>query len=81
MVTPNYFGSISKIELKTSTKVFFSPSVCCRIQKTISLPDLSRGCHVVTRHIIQQIPELKTFEVGLVNIFSEFCFPPTTVAF
>ena len=32
-------------------------------QKQISLPSSKRGCHVMTREILRQLPELKDFEV------------------
>lgn len=35
-----------------------------RVQKTIELPPLSRGCHVVTRQILEALPELAEFEGG-----------------
>jgi hypothetical protein len=44
---------------------------CCRLQKTISLPAYPRGCHVVTRELLRELPELQQFEVGLANFFSE----------
>jgi hypothetical protein len=43
----------------------------CRFQKTISLPNHKRGCHVVTRKILAELPELGEYEVGLANLFSE----------
>lgn len=42
-----------------------------RVQKTITLPQYPRGCHVITRRIYEALPELGSFEVGLANIFSE----------
>lgn len=38
-------------------------------QKEIYLKSRSRGFHLVTSEIIQQIPELKSFVSGIVNIF------------
>lgn len=38
-------------------------------QKQIVLPAFSRGCHLVTQHILQQIPELQEFSVGLLHVF------------
>jgi secondary thiamine-phosphate synthase enzyme len=38
-------------------------------QKTISLPNHPRGCHVVTRKILKDLPELAEFEVGLASFF------------
>ncbi|KAK9836638.1 hypothetical protein WJX74_004866 [Apatococcus lobatus] len=38
-------------------------------QKQISLPSSKRGCHVMTREVLRQLPELKDFEIGLANFF------------
>ncbi|GMH36971.1 hypothetical protein BSKO_04844 [Bryopsis sp. KO-2023] len=38
-------------------------------QKSISLPAFKRGCHVVTRHFVDEVPEIKDFQVGLANLF------------
>jgi hypothetical protein len=43
----------------------------CRFQKTVTLPNHKRGCHVVTRKILAELPELGEYEVGLANLFSE----------
>ena len=39
------------------------------IQKEIRLSPKSRGFHLVTREIINQVPELEAFAVGLAHIF------------
>lgn len=38
-------------------------------QKEIHLTPKSRGFHLVTREILEQLPELSEFSVGLANIF------------
>ncbi|KAI9890320.1 MAG: hypothetical protein M1814_004230 [Vezdaea aestivalis] len=38
-------------------------------QKTISLPSSSRGSYLVTSHIESNLPELKDYKVGLLNLF------------
>ena len=38
-------------------------------QKTIHLPPLSRGFHLMTSPILQQLPELKDFNIGLAHFF------------
>ena len=30
---------------------------------------LSRGCHVVTREVLQQVPEIQEYEIGMANFF------------
>ena len=38
-------------------------------QKEVVLPAYSRGCHLVTREILQQVPELNQISVGLFHVF------------
>jgi len=38
-------------------------------QKTISIPGKSRGFHLITQEVIQDLPELKNFKVGVAHIF------------
>ncbi|WP_305909226.1 secondary thiamine-phosphate synthase enzyme YjbQ [Methylomarinum sp. Ch1-1] len=39
------------------------------IQKEIKLPAVSRGFHLISRHIVDEIPELKKMQVGLAHLF------------
>ncbi len=39
------------------------------IQKEIQLKSLSRGFHLITRDIVQQLPELKQIRIGMMNVF------------
>jgi secondary thiamine-phosphate synthase enzyme len=39
------------------------------IQKEIQLKQKSRGFHLVTREILEQLPELNDFSIGMINIF------------
>ncbi|CEG72154.1 hypothetical protein CU097_007614 [Rhizopus azygosporus] len=38
-------------------------------QREIRLNPRRRGCHLVHNEIVNQIPELKSFKVGLANVF------------
>ena len=38
-------------------------------QKLISLTPKRRGFHLVTEEILQQVPEIKQIDIGLMNIF------------
>jgi len=38
-------------------------------QRTIRLPTLGRGCHLVTREIVSAVPELAEIRVGLAHMF------------
>ena len=39
------------------------------VQKTISLSPKPRGFHIVTREILQKIPEISAFKAGIAHIF------------
>lgn len=39
------------------------------IQKEIKLKPKTRGFHLVTSEILSRLPELKDFEIGLLNVF------------
>ncbi|CAN0503329.1 unnamed protein product, partial [Ectocarpus sp. 12 AP-2014] len=38
-------------------------------QRTITVTAPSRGCHLITSEISKQVPELRSFRVGMANIF------------
>ncbi len=38
-------------------------------QKEVVLRQYARGCHLVTREILEQIPEIAEFQIGLMNVF------------
>ncbi|WP_296461865.1 secondary thiamine-phosphate synthase enzyme YjbQ [Rubinisphaera sp.] len=38
-------------------------------QTEISLPVKQRGFHIITRHVVDALPELKSIEVGLLHVF------------
>lgn len=38
-------------------------------QTEVVLPPFARGCHLVTRHILGEVPELGEFSVGLLHVF------------
>ena len=35
----------------------------------MQLPAQKRGCHVVTRKILSELPELNEYEIGMANLF------------
>lgn len=39
------------------------------LQKQIQLPTKPRGFHLLTREVLQQLPELRDFKVGLAHLF------------
>lgn len=38
-------------------------------QKTFSLPAQSRGCYLITDNVLNEVPEIKQYKVGLLNLF------------
>ena len=38
-------------------------------QKTITLSPRSRGSYLITDEILRELPELKTYKIGLLNLF------------
>ena len=39
------------------------------VQKQIALPSYRRGFHIITRHVVNELPELAQFKVGLLHVF------------
>lgn len=39
------------------------------LQKEIHLPSFPKGCHSISRHIMEALPELTTIRIGLLHIF------------
>lgn len=39
------------------------------VQRTVKLPPMARGFHLVTRHIIEKVPELEKLRVGIAHLF------------
>lgn len=50
-----------------------------RWQKEIQLNAKQRGFHLVTEEILQQLPELSSIDIGLVNIFIQHTSASLTV--
>jgi secondary thiamine-phosphate synthase enzyme len=40
-----------------------------RFQKPLTLPSRTRGSYLITDHIVKELPEIKTYKTGLVNLF------------
>ncbi|KAG0561814.1 hypothetical protein KC19_9G094500 [Ceratodon purpureus] len=39
------------------------------VQRTFELPAFKRGCHIITKHIYNAVPEVSEFRVGIAHIF------------
>ncbi|KZZ87986.1 putative protein family UPF0047 [Ascosphaera apis ARSEF 7405] len=54
----------------TTTTILLTPTTMASwFQKTISLPSKSRGAYLVTDHITNELPEIGSYKVGLLNLF------------
>lgn len=44
-------------------------SIMSWTQKRFTLPPKSRGCYLITDHVLTSVPEIKNYKVGLLNLF------------
>ncbi len=52
------------------------------VQKEISVPAMTKGCHLITEHIVGSIPELKDIKIGTCQLFGkQFIHSQYTVDF
>ena len=49
------------------------------IQRTIELPAMPRGFHIVTRHVVAAVPELREMKVGLLHVFIQHTSASLTI--
>ena len=49
------------------------------IQQQIVLPAYARGCHLITQHVINGIPELKEVRTGLLHVFIQHTSASLTI--
>ncbi|MFV0445295.1 MAG: secondary thiamine-phosphate synthase enzyme YjbQ [Planctomycetaceae bacterium] len=49
------------------------------IQRSISLPACSRGFHLVTRNVLEALPELASIRVGLLHVFIQHTSASLTI--
>ena len=50
------------------------------LQKSVRLPSVSRGFHLITDLLEAQVPELETIEVGLAHIFIQHTSASLTIS-
>lgn len=48
-------------------------------QKRISLAARARGCHLVTRDVLQAVPELSQFRIGILHVFIQHTSASLTI--
>jgi secondary thiamine-phosphate synthase enzyme len=49
------------------------------LQRTIQLPPQSRGFHVITQEIVDALPELARFDIGLLHVFIQHTSASLTI--
>jgi len=49
------------------------------IQRQLLLPEMPRGCHLITASVIQELPELMRCRVGLLHIFIQHTSASLTI--
>ena len=49
------------------------------IQRTISLPPYSRGCHLITNEVERQLSELRSIRTGLLHVFIQHTSASLTI--
>jgi secondary thiamine-phosphate synthase enzyme len=49
------------------------------LQKRISLAARARGCHLVTREVLQTVPELAQFRIGILHVFIQHTSASLTI--
>lgn len=49
------------------------------LQRTITMPARTRGFHLITSKVIQQLPELAAFRVGLLHLFIQHTSAALTI--
>ena len=49
------------------------------LHRTISLPAMPRGFHLITRHVLDELPELADCRVGLLHVFIQHTSASLTI--
>jgi secondary thiamine-phosphate synthase enzyme len=49
------------------------------LQRTIQLPAAARGFHLISRQIVEALPELREFEIGLLHVFIQHTSASLTI--
>ncbi|OJD10254.1 secondary thiamine-phosphate synthase enzyme [Blastomyces percursus] len=53
----------------TTTSSSSTPPTMTWLQRTIALPPRSRGSYLITDHVVSELPELRAYKTGLLNLF------------
>ncbi|MBX9448642.1 MAG: secondary thiamine-phosphate synthase enzyme YjbQ [Taibaiella sp.] len=61
-----------------ATSTHFRPTEW--VSKTLELPGYPRGCHVIHRQLLQNLPEIAEFEVGFAQFFIQHTSASLTIS-
>lgn len=61
--------STSTVTITTTVLTTATSDTMSWFQKTFTLPARSRGSYLITDHIVQELPEIRTYKVGMLNLF------------
>lgn len=53
----------------SSNSIFYILYTMSWSQKIFSLPPRSRGSYLITDHVLQEVPEIRDYKVGMLNLF------------
>jgi secondary thiamine-phosphate synthase enzyme len=48
-------------------------------QKLIELPCFEKGCHLITETLVKQLPELRTYHIGIAHFFLQHTSASLTI--
>jgi thiamine phosphate synthase YjbQ (UPF0047 family) len=63
LTTTNFFFFIPTLDLPAQ------PNTMSWFQKQFTLPPRSRGSYLVTDHVLTELPEIRDYKVGMLNLF------------
>ena len=49
------------------------------LQRSLKLPPVARGFHLITQQVVRQLPELSTVEIGLLHVFIQHTSASLTI--
>ena len=49
------------------------------LQRSLKLPPVVRGFHLITQQVVRQLPELSTVEIGLLHVFIQHTSASLTI--
>jgi len=63
------FASPVGLSNKPASRHSSTPNTMSWFQKTFTLPAKSRGSYLITDQVVKELPEIRSYKVGLLNLF------------